>query len=80
MSFRKIWKKLLVIWIALGIAISGYFYSFPDHKLKYDYQFCRNQAIEMENDYSKAKLFLVITIVGSVLIGGFGKLTINKDN
>ncbi len=77
--FKKMknWKIILTLWIALGIATTGYFFIKPPLKsekelnrqekiLRKDYNF----VIGNENYY---KFSILGTLIGSILIFGFGK-------
>jgi len=82
MKYLKDYKIVLTIWIALGIACTGYFKINPDipwkqfyHTLHPDGEPRLASARDRDNpDYTKYETSLVITLVGIVLIGGLGFL------
>ena len=75
MAFLKNnYKLILVLWCSVGISLSGYFYIFP--KVINNTNFRGYKPLEF--DYTNSKIFLLVTIVGIVLIGGFGNLFANK--
>lgn len=70
---KKIYQLILVLYLATGIAVSGYFYLYPyyhkvanKHKSWWD---TRTYRYEEGNEFGVSVL---ATIVGSVLIGGIG--------
>jgi len=63
----------LVFYLATGIAVSGYFYLYPNYyQKKRNLQWHEESSYEEGNEYSVSVL---ITIVGCVLIGGLGIVT-----
>lgn len=70
------YKKLLIIWIAVGVAVSGYFYIYPIKTRIIPHSDI--ERLHEENfgpSYSNGKhsqLAILITLVGSILIGGLG--------
>lgn len=78
---KKIYQLILVLYLATGIAVSGYFYLYPYYYKKinivpafhqpggYSYQGYTTYSYEEGNEFGVSVL---ATIVGSVLIGGFG--------
>jgi len=70
------WKIILTIWIVLGISVSGYFYIKPPQKnvanLNYEEKVLHEHNYIIGNkDYYKFSV--LTTVVGSILIFGFGK-------
>lgn len=75
---RKLYnyKILLVLWISLGVSVSGYFYIFPN---RYEETSDFNspgrrhyRAITYSRDGKEQQVFTLITIVGAILIFGIG--------
>ena len=72
------YKFILVIWLALGIAISGYFYIFPTR-----YRDLPNSKMDRsyEEDFGpqykdgkESEVAILVTLVGIVVIGGLGQV------
>lgn len=83
-KYSSNWKKILIIWIAIGISISGYFYIFPNI-VRVQRKGLYAKELERVGGplYEKSpvdKVTMLVTVVGAILIGGFGKLSNNKDN
>jgi len=91
MNYSKYWKKILIIWIAICISVSGYYYIFPivkeyttvEHRGKgwegFEYHY-GPKIIKHIDKIPVDKVCFLIMIVGIILIGGFGKLsTDNKE-
>ena len=83
-NFVKNYKKLLVIWIAIGVFVAGIFLIFP----KTGGRIVPNTQIEkaMERidgpQYNNVTCFeftLLVTVVGAILIGGLGYTSKTKD-
>ena len=78
------YKAFLVIYLAVGIGVSGYFYIFP---LKYRiYDSSRVSLLREEYlgpQYENGKEFevsVLITVIGSVLIFGLGNTLLQNRN
>ncbi len=74
---NKYYKTLLVIWLALGTAVSGYFFIFPLKyriypKSKLDYTKEKYLGPQY-NDGKEGEVSLLVTIVGTILIVGLGR-------
>lgn len=74
---NKNYKTLLVIWLALGTAVSGYFFIFPVKyrhypKSKMDYLSEKYNGPQY-NDGKECEVSLLVTIVGTILIAGIGR-------
>lgn len=78
----KNWKLILVLWIALGVAVSGYFYIFPTQirteleltPIERSVQAYTGQASYYYDDNTNQfKVSVLITLVGSIIIFGVGK-------
>ncbi len=86
-SFVKNYKKLLVIWIACGILVSGCFYIFPVYTSTPIVASTYREKVEEEMngpqyriEYGKHfEVCVLITIVGAVLIGGLGYTSKAKE-
>jgi len=90
-NFVKNYKKLLVIWIACGILVSGWFYLFPvlhtERHSTVDYPdldpFGSGKAVYGISEYRvKGKHYQVsvlVTVVGAILIGGLGYTSKTKE-
>lgn len=61
---------LLVIWIAAGIALSGYLYIYPPQKRKDSDRLKVFGESDYENDYRQSQVLGLATAVGTVLILG----------
>jgi hypothetical protein len=78
---KKVYQLILVFYLAAGIAVSGYFYLYPQYYKKinivpashkpgeYSFQSYTTYSYEEGNEFGVSVL---ATIVGSVLIGGIG--------
>lgn len=68
---KKIYQLILVLYLATGIAVSGYFYLYPyKHRIQKETDFgIKYIKYEEGNEFGVSVL---ATIVGSVLIGGIG--------
>lgn len=75
-TFIKYYKNILVLWIAIGIGFTGFFYIYPEYVTVKK----RTRHIEYvkRNIYTKSKLSLLYTVVGSIVIGGFGYIESNR--
>jgi len=60
------YKVLLVIWVAFGVAISGYRYIYPTSEGR------------IYIDHQEHELPILITVVGAILIGGLGYILSKK--
>jgi len=73
--FSKNYKKIFVLWVAIGIAVSGFFFiyyrSHPVYHADYSIAY-----YEKETHFEVSCL---ITIVGAVLIGGLGYASNSKN-
>lgn len=82
-TFSKIYKKLLVIWIAIGLSVSGYFYIYPiEHRVLAVSRMDKSYEQSFGPRYEDGKHFevsLLVTLVGSILIGGLGFATKSKE-
>jgi hypothetical protein len=76
--FFKNYLKILIVWVALGITITGLFYVFPPQKAETEVRMgypphmrdeIVTRLIDIESYY---KVSVLITIVGALLIGGLG--------
>ncbi len=77
---KKIYKLILVLYLATGIAVSGYFYLYPNlySTGKYIPSASRGEYLRYELQYKEGKEFgvsVLVTLVGCVLIGGIGNVT-----
>jgi hypothetical protein len=85
--YSKIWRQLLVIWIAIGIGVSGYYYIFPKTHKKIEHYGKGFEWVERKVGPKVItivepmdKVSLLITIVGIILIAGFGIQSKNRHN
>ena len=63
-------KKVLLVWLAVGILFGGYLIIYP---IKYKHTSGRDRRITYT--YGKeGQLILLITVVGSIVIYGFGSM------
>ena len=74
----KNWKIILTLWVALGVAVSGYFYIFPKTKLVEikPIRYINSNRDYVGGDEFETKRFevsILTTIVGSIIIFGVGK-------
>lgn len=71
------YKSILVIWIAVGVGVSGYFYIYPvKHKVYRSGSIYERREEIFGAEYESGKeseVSLLITIVGSILIYGLGR-------
>ncbi len=79
---NKNYKTLLVIWLALGTAVSGYFFIFPIKyrhypKSKMDHTFERFHGPKYDNG-KEGEVSVLVMVVGTILIAGLGR-TFNKS-
>ena len=81
MKYSLIWKKILVIWIAVGIAFSGYFYIFPIEEIIYGNlsNAQDNPRYLVKEKYPLDKICFLTTVVGAILIGGLGVASKQKE-
>lgn len=83
-SFIKYHLQIFILWISLGIAVSGIFMIFPPQKTIYyqEREFVRRGNIVTKShtyyDTSYFKVSLLITVVGGILIFGLGYTSKNK--
>ena len=70
------YKVVLVIWLAIGISVSGYFNIYPNKK-KHTEFFGMDRGYY--SVYDQRDLSILITLVGALLIGGLGYLS-QKQN
>jgi hypothetical protein len=73
--FIKNYKSIFVLWLSLGVSISGYFYvnaGALNTPGIIGYKFWKF-------DYTNFQVSLLITIVGVILIVGFGNILSKKD-
>ncbi len=74
---NKIYKILLVIWLAIGTAVSGYFFIFPvkyRHYPKSEMDYQREEYFGPQyNNGKEGEVSLLVTIVGTILIAGLGR-------
>lgn len=70
---KKICQLILVLYLAIGIAVSGYFYLYPYyHKIEHkDWLLRGTYYYEEGNEFG---ISVLATLVGSILIGGIGIL------
>jgi hypothetical protein len=69
-TFVRYYKHVLIIWVAIGIGLTGFFYIYPEHvTVKRRTRHIEYIKIDI---YTKSKLSLLYTVVGSIMIGGFG--------
>ena len=72
------YKSFLIIWIATGILISGYFYIYPIqyrvHQTGSDYEYWERRLGPSYSyeDGKEDKIAILITLVGAILISGLG--------
>lgn len=70
------YKSYLIIWIAIGILISGYFYIYPIqyrvHRTGSDYEYWEGRMGPSYEDGKQDKIAILITLVGAILISGLG--------
>ncbi len=82
-KFLKIYRKLFVIWIAIGISVAGYFYICPVmYQVSPNSYTAKIEEITSGPKFEKGKHFevaVLITLVGAVLIGGLGYTSNSKD-
>ena len=84
------WKQIFVIWLSLGIAVSGYFYLYPIkvfdgyiYRSEFD---GKSSTVQVKTNMKKHKelpameISVLATVVGCVLIGGLGYLNEKKDS
>jgi H+/gluconate symporter-like permease len=77
-NIMKNWKLILALWIALGVAVSGYFYIFPAQiwrelsPIERTAQEYTGQTSYVDNP-NQFKVSVLITLVGSIIIFGVGK-------
>ena len=70
---KKIYQLILVLYLATGIAVSGYFYLYPNYyKIKDKYQLFYGDPTYHYEEGKEFGVSVLATIVGSVLIGGIG--------
>ena len=72
------YKVILVLWLALGIGYGGYKQLHPERVIVRDW----GEKITPRYDYGDSKVFkdiYLITLVGSILIGGLGYLLKRKN-
>lgn len=79
---NKNYKTLLVIWLALGTAVSGYFFIFPIKyrhypKSKMDHTVEKYNGPQYDNG-KEGEVSVLVTVVGTILIAGLGR-TLNKS-
>lgn len=83
-NFVKNYKKLLVVWIAIGVFVSGIFLIFPKTGSRIFPENEREKMREFDHgpQYNNVTCFeftLLVTVVGSILIGGLGYTSKPKD-
>lgn len=66
---KKTYQLILVFYLAIGIAVSGYFYLYPYYHKIETTNWWEQGTYEEGNEFGVSVL---TTIVGSVLIGGIG--------
>lgn len=64
---KKIYQLIFIFYLAAGIAVSGYFFLYPNY-----YQGDNSYQYEEGNEFGVSVL---VTLVGCVLIGGIGYVT-----
>lgn len=78
-NIMRNWKIILTLWIALGIAVSGYFYIFPviiprvPTALEIEFQSITKETSYFTSLHYHYKVSVLITLVGSIIIFGIGK-------
>jgi hypothetical protein len=79
---KKIYKIILTLWISTGIGISGYFYIYPNTYRIYPkspIERFKEESFGIQYEIGKEfELYLLGTIVGTIMIGGIG-YSIGKD-
>ncbi len=83
-NFVKNYKKLLVVWIAIGVFVSGIFLIFPKtgSRIIPETEIERGMESIAGPQYNNVTCFeftLLVTVVGSILIGGLGYTSKPKD-
>lgn len=81
-NFLKNYKKIFVLWVAIGMAISGYFFIFPIYHTVYsiDDFFVSGQPPSSYSEKGQHfEVSILITMVGAVLIGGLGYVSDSKN-
>ncbi len=68
---KKIYQLILVLYLATGIAVSGYFYLYPNYYGTYKADFYGGSRY-VEEEGNEFGVSVLVTIVGCVLIGGLG--------
>lgn len=69
----KSFKLALVLWLAAGIAVSGYFHISPDQKKEPMQRY-------YSDDFTNRNISALTCLVGIVLIGGIGWVVGNREN
>ncbi len=83
-NFVKNYKKLLVIWIAIGVFVAGIFLIFPKTGGRIVPTNEREERWEridgpQYNNVTCFEFTLLVTVVGAILIGGLGYTSKTKD-
>lgn len=76
-TFVKYYKHILVLWFTVGIGLTGFFYIYPEHVM--ERQHTRHLQYVKRIIYTKSKLSFLYTMVGSIIIGGFGFIESNRQ-
>lgn len=79
-TFIRYYKNILVLWVAIGIGLTGFFYIYPEHvkERKYFSTDRIRSSVVKRNIYTNSKFSLLATVVGSIIIGGFGFIESNR--
>lgn len=69
---RVNWSKILVVWIALGVLVSGWFHIYPTVEYERIYDIFDEDKYELKeyNVFDNRDLSVLVTVVGGILIYG----------
>lgn len=73
------YQYILIIWCAIGILIGGYYYIFPErYSADVSWDNALQSVVLLEESKRYGEVVLLITVVGAILIFGFGRMNEKK--
>lgn len=77
---KRKYRIALVLWLALGVGASGALHIFALPEYRSDRNRNWDNKYSYEERYRKRDIAILVTAVGSILIGGFGLVIEKKEN